>query len=329
MLSRVSRDAAAGGRPNCASALWMAKRLMALALCVSWAGPTAAQSVSDTPAVVPLPPASPTPLCVDTNSVSFGEVRVWSVSPPLLPPGPWGAVPSDQRVVISNCAQDGSLLVVSLTFDGSREFRLEDAFGRALVVPQSGEVGTFALAPGALVGLYLRFGPRSVGDKTAILTITGRDIQGQPVPGSPQIVILSGTGAVEPHAALRVPPSTEFGSAAIGTSPASVSRRSLILLQNLSDKPLQVTGTRMTGDAASDFSVIGHLQDGQIVAGNDPFTIPARSEALLVVQFTPTATGDRTAVLSVLTSGGSGTVSLHGLGVVPIAGLTAEQEYVG
>jgi hypothetical protein len=115
---------------------------------------------------------------------------------------------------------------------------------------------------------------------------------------SPQSIKLSGTGTVVQLSATGV----NFGDQKIGTSSASVP----VKLTNQGTVPLSITQLSVTGANETDFSQSNNCGTG----------IPAGATCTISVTFTPTATGVRTAAVSISDNGGASpqTVSLTGTG---------------
>ncbi len=112
---------------------------------------------------------------------------------------------------------------------------------------------------------------------------------------------LSGSGAAPPTANL-VPPSLTFASQALGTTGSAQT----VTLTNSGGTILNITSTAITGASSSDFAETD-------TCGN---SVEAGANCTLAVLFTPSASGARTAALSIAdnAAGSPQTVSLSGTG---------------
>jgi hypothetical protein len=126
--------------------------------------------------------------------------------------------------------------------------------------------------------------------------------------GSPQTVSLSGTGT----AALvsLSPTSLAFGNQAVGTP----STAQTLTLSNTGNAALSITSLALTGTNASDFAQ----------TNNCGASVAAGTNCTISVTFTPSASGSRTASVSITdnASGSPQTVSLSGTGTAPVDGLS-------
>lgn len=133
------------------------------------------------------------------------------------------------------------------------------------------------VAVGAGCTFSVTFTPLGSGNRSATLNIT--DNAG----GSPQKVNLTGTG-VGPMATLN-PTSLSFGNQNVGT----ISGAKTIQLKNTGNATLTVSSIATTGTNATDFTQ----------ANNCPSSLAPGAKCNINVKFSPTATGTRTASLSV------------------------------
>ena len=115
---------------------------------------------------------------------------------------------------------------------------------------------------------------------------------------SPQSVKLSGTGTVVKLSATGV----NFGNQKVGTTSSAVP----IKLTNQGTVPLSITQISITGANAADFSQTNNCGLG----------IPAGASCTINLTFAPTATGVRTAAVSITDNGGASpqSVALTGTG---------------
>jgi len=168
----------------------------------------------------------------------------------------------------------------------------------------SGNTGDFSIDPNTtscrftaplfsgescLIGIIFR--PAAAGARSAVLTLLDDTVTGS------NVINLSGTGATA-AAAQVLPNSLTFASQTDGTSSASQP----VTLSNTGGLPLTINSYIFTGTNMGDFSQTHTC--GATLAGGAHCTIN--------VTFTPVAAGSPTATLSVNTSAGLVTVTLHG-----------------
>jgi hypothetical protein len=143
--------------------------------------------------------------------------------------------------------------------------------------------------------ISVTFKPTATGVRTGTIVITDSDS------GSPRTINLTGTGvaAAAPQVTLT-PSSLTFPSQAVGTTSAAQN----INLTNSGQADLTITGITKTGANPGDYSQ----------TNNCPPTLTAGFSCTIAVTFTPTATGSRTANISVAdnAAGSPQTVTLTG-----------------
>ena len=149
-----------------------------------------------------------------------------------------------------------------------------------------------SLAAGASCGISVTFRPTASGTRTAAVSISDN------AAGSPQKVTLSGIGTT----AKLSPVSLTFSTQAIGT----MSGAKKVTLTNVGTTSLNITGIAITGTNAGDFSQT-HTCGSSLVVG---------SSCSISVTFKPTASGIRTAALSISdnAAGSPQKVTLSGIG---------------
>jgi hypothetical protein len=158
--------------------------------------------------------------------------------------------------------------------------------------------GLQATTPPSNCTIGVTFTPNVAGSSVGSLTLTDN------APNSPQIILLTGTGAAQPVVS---PASLSFGSVAVNATSAAQT----------------VTVTNMTSAALTISSITP-------TAGGSPFAVSATScpigsplavgaSCTINVTFTPTAVGALTGVLSItyLAPNGPQTVTLTGTGTAP------------
>lgn len=151
---------------------------------------------------------------------------------------------------------------------------------------------TSTINPGASCTLNVSFKPTAIGTATGSLSITDN------APQSPQQVKLSGTGT----SVQLTPAGLNFGNQPVGTT----SGRKIITLSNKGSVVLNISLISVTGMNPGDFAQVT----------NCGTAVPAGGTCSIGVTFTPSATGSRSATLSVSDDGGGSpqTVSLVGTG---------------
>jgi MYXO-CTERM domain-containing protein len=159
--------------------------------------------------------------------------------------------------------------------------------------------------------VLVSFAPAAAGARSATLSINHN------AANSPTTVALSGTGNAAPAAAISINATAlNFGSQVVGTAGATQT----VTVSNSGSAALAFTGLTLGGTAPGDFSRAGTCSTATPVAAGGSCT--------LVLGFAPTATGSRSATLTLASnaSNGSAAVSLGGTGTatpVPAVGLSA------
>lgn len=159
------------------------------------------------------------------------------------------------------------------------------AFGETNNCPAS-------LGVGGICQIQIVFQPKVAGSASGTLTVSDS------ATGSPQAVHLVGTGTVMTFSPVGV----NFGDQKVGTKSSTIP----ITLTNTRASAVSVTGITVAGTKAGDFTETNNC--GKSLAGNSSCTIN--------VTFAPTATGSRSALVSVSDNGGGSpqTVPLAGTG---------------
>src|SRR3989441_899714 len=156
---------------------------------------------------------------------------------------------------------------------------------------------------GASCLVNLTFTPTAASARTATVTIT------DDAPGSPQSVLLTGTGVTPPAATLSAT-SSAFGNQRVGTTSAAQN----LTLTNNGGTPLNLTSITISGAQAADFA---------FAAGNTCPTgagsVAPGASCTISISFTPAATGARTATVTITDDAASSpqSVSLAGMGIAP------------
>jgi len=188
-----------------------------------------------------------------------------------------------QAVALTNTG-NASLSIPSITVTGTNtsDFSQTNTCGNSVAANSSCTIS-------------VTFTPAATGARTAAVSISDN------AAGSPQTVSLSGTGTA-PAVSLS-PTSLSFGSQAVATG----STAQTVTLTNSGNATLSITSLVPTGANASDFAETADTCGSSVAAGGN---------CTIEVTFTPSASGQRTATLSITdnTSGSPQTVSLSGTG---------------
>jgi hypothetical protein len=171
---------------------------------------------------------------------------------------------------------------------------------------QSNNCGS-SLAAGSSCTIYVVFAPLGVGYKTGAILITDN------AAGSPQAVVLSGTGATT---VTLTPTSLSFNKQAIYTTSAAKK----VTVKNTGGGGLIFSSIAISGTNPGDFAQ----------TNNCTGTIASGSSCTIHVTFTPTGGGTRTGVLTLTDDAMDSpqTVALSGTGVVPVTLTPASATYV-
>lgn len=214
---------------------------------------------------------TPPPVTVSPSSLSFGNQLVGTTSSALT-------------AKVSNNGTSATTVSVAASGD----------FAQTNNCP----VSPATLAPAASCTVSVTFKPTATGIRNGAITVS------DPLPGSPQIVALSGTG-IAPAVALSGN-SLSFGNQIVGTR----STAQMVTLTNTGTATLTISSIAITGTNNGDFSQTNTC--GASVA--------AGANCSISVTFKPTATGGRAASVTITdnASGSPQSVSLSGTGVAPV-----------
>jgi len=203
-----------------------------------------------------------------------------------------GTTSAGQTVTLSNTG-NASLTITSISITGANA---GDFF-------ETNNCGS-SLAQGTNCAIQVTFTPTAPLTRTASIGIADN------LTGSPQTVSLTGTGAGPMASA--TPSSLVFGNQAVNSKSSSQT----VTLTNSGNASLTITGISITGANGADFSQTNTC--GSAVAAGGGCSI--------AVTFTPSASGTRTASLSIAdnaTAGSPQAVSLTGTGTGGTVGLSA------
>jgi hypothetical protein len=166
------------------------------------------------------------------------------------------------------------------------------------------------LTAGSSCTISVTFTPTATGTRSASVAITDN------ASGSPQSVALTGTGASAPAPAVTLNPTNlTFSSQLVNTTSAAQS----VTLTNSGTAALTISSIGLTGTNASDFA-----QTNTCPASSS--TLAAGAKCTISVTFTPTATGSRTASVSITdnASGSPHTVAVSGTGTTASSALFSD-----
>ena len=194
-----------------------------------------------------------------------------------------GTSSSLQSVTITNNGNVTSLTVTGVAISGTN----------AADFSQSNTCTS--VAAGSTCTIHVTFKPSASGTRTATLKVTDN------AANSPQTISLTGT-AVTPAASLS-PSKLTFSSQAVGTTSAS---QSVTITNNQNSTILSVSDVTISGTNAADFT---QLSNCKLLAAN--------SSCVIGVVFKPSASGTRTATLTVTDDAANSpqTVTLSGTAV--------------
>jgi hypothetical protein len=141
---------------------------------------------------------------------------------------------------------------------------------------------TTPLAPQASCTIMVFFKPKAIGPVTGTLSITDNAV------GSPQTVSLSGTGT----AVGLSPSSLNFGTQKVGTTslPMTITVKNVAPTGNL-----KITNFAITGTNSGDFMITNNMCPASLSPG---------MSCTLMVTFSPTAVGSRSANVQFTDNGG-------------------------
>ena len=217
---------------------------------------------------------------------------------------PKGTTSSPQTVTLTNNTQAAITITGSgftITGTNAGDFKIQTNN-----CPAAGST----LAAGSSCTLMIVFTPSTTSSETATLSIFDSGT------GSPQTVMLTGTGTTPPPGVTLTPSSANFGSVSQGQT----SSPQTFTLSNNSTGAITITGSgfTITGTNASDFKI----QTNNCPAVGS--TLAAKAACTLGVVFTPSTTASESATLSAFDSDSSSpqTASLSGTGGGASGGVT-------
>jgi hypothetical protein len=156
------------------------------------------------------------------------------------------------------------------------------------------------LAPGGTCIMHVAATPTGVGDRSAVLQVFDS------ATGSPRALPLSVSGLAASAVVCKSTGSVNFGQLALGFTSTVQS----VTFTNCGTAVLNFTSTSLTGAGAADFTVVTNTCAGAVSPGDG---------CAVDLQFAPTATGSRSATLSLSSNATNSptAIALTGTGVLP------------
>jgi hypothetical protein len=221
---------------------------------------------------------TPPPISVSPNSLAFGNQLV-------------GTGSSTQPITVKNNSAAATTIGIAVSGD----------FTQTNTCP----VSPATLAVDASCAINAGFDPTTTGERNGAVTITHR------LAGSPQIVMMTGTGVV-PIVTLAAT-SISFGNQGVGSS----SSEQMVGLTNTGTAPLTISSIAITGTNKGDFSQTN-------TCPISPATLVVGGGCSIDAVFTPTATGNRAASVTITdnAAGSPQAISFSGVGTAPGVMLT-------
>jgi hypothetical protein len=225
-------------------------------------------------------------------------------TPPSNPATPVAATPS---LALASSSLDFGTVTVGQTADRDLVLRntgaatlqvgaLEIAAPFRVITPSA----PFIVAAGSSATVTVRFSPSTAGVQSGQLTVVSSD------PRSPRAAVSltgSGAGSSTTVTPLTMSPTTlDFGSVAAGTW-----RDLTVTLTNPGGSPVQVTSAGSTNPA---FSVAGPSL---------PLAVAAGASVTVTIRFAPSAAGNQSGGMLLITSAGALSLSVAGTGAAPVS----------
>ncbi len=190
-----------------------------------------------------------------------------------------GGSAAAQSVIVTNSGS-GQLTVASITASG--DFSETDNC-----------IGVALYGSGRACTVQVVFSPSATGARSGVLTVNGS------VSGQQATATLSGTG-LAPASIVLDPASLSFGTVTVGSSSAAQS----VTISNTGGVAATIQSGSVMGDFKASASTCGA-------------SLPASTGCTVSIVFTPTASGTRGGVLTVVDSAGTQTATLSGTGAAP------------
>jgi Abnormal spindle-like microcephaly-assoc'd, ASPM-SPD-2-Hydin len=203
-----------------------------------------------------------------------------------------GTSSAAQTVTVSNSGT-AALNITSITITGTNA----SDFAQTNNCPAT-------LAANTSCTISVIFTPGATGTRTASVTLTDN------APSSPQTIALSGTGVAPAPAVTLNPTSLTFSSQNVGTTSAAQT----FTLTNSGAASLTISSIALTGTNAGDFAQ----------TNNCPASLAASASCTVSVTFKPTATGTRTAAVTLTDNAANSPqmLALSGTGITSAPAVT-------
>ena len=235
--------------------------------------------------------ASGSPQHVSLAGTGFGPMV--TLNPTSLPFGNQnvGTTSSAKAIQLKNTG-NATLTVSSLTITGTNA----TDFTQTSNCPNS-------LAPGAQCNISVTFTPTNIGTRAAAVSVSDDALN------SPQTTSLTGSGTSGSTKVTLTPNKLSFGNQAI----ASTSSAQTAILKNTGQAILVISSIAIAGPNSGDFAQTNDC-------GN---TMAVGASCMFSVTFTPTASGNRSATISITDNAGGSPqhLNLTGTGFGPMATL--------
>ena len=236
---------------------------------------------------------APDALLVD-NGEEFVSILLNQAPPPILV-SPSSLSFGNQLIGTTSATQP-----INITNNGIAATTITVAAGGDFTQTNNCPVSPATLAVASKCTLNVSFKPSATGIRNGAITVTHQLV------GSPETVALSGTG-VAPAVTLSGA-SISFGNQLVGSSSAVQT----VSVSNSGTAPLTISSIALTGVNSGDFSETN-------TCPASPATLAVSANCSVSLNFRPTATGARTASVSITdnAAGSPQSVSLTGTGTTP------------
>ena len=260
---------------------------------------TVTDDAAGSPHSVPLTGMGIAPaVTLNPANVAFGSVLV-------------GTSSNTTNVQLTNSGSD-TLNLTSITLTGT------DALQFSLVAPTGGATpacptGAGTVNVGSSCFFGVQFAPTTAGAKSASASIT------DDATPSPQSVPLTGTGFIAPKVSLN-PASVNFNNQRTGTTSAATN----VTLSNTGNDVLNITSIGLTGADAAQFNLLSQANGATPACPLVASTLNPNGACNFAVNFAPTTTGAKNAIVSIADDapGNPHSVPLNGTGTAPAVTLT-------
>ena len=239
---------------------------------------------------------SPQSLTMTGNGVTTGTSGAASVTETIYGVQALGTTSQEQQISFSNTGNT-ALTLSSVTITGA------DSADFAISTNQCGTPVALQVGQQCYVGVT--FTPRAAGQRLAYLNFNDN------AANSPQKVLLSGTTAGMTKSLLLSTPALFFGGQFVGTGTPLLPS---VVISNAGTETVHIKSVTVTGASAGDFTIGYEGCMGALTGG---------ATCSLVVNFNPTAVGNRTATIEITNDSGQSPlrVSLSGVGTTESIGL--------